>query len=1220
MKILRDYQQAAHDAFVKWWRAPEMEALVAATVGMGKTTIAAACVDTLLKVLNPSSRVLWLTHREELIEQSSAELQEYIGLPCGIEKAERYASGDERIVVASVQTLHAKRLSALAERFQPDLIVADEAHRSLAVSWMGVKQTFDKAKVLNLTATPYRADVGNRLDLGVVLAEHNTSDGIRRGILVPPKPVGKIELDLGDVKKRLGDYDVKTLSEFLCRTEIMDACMDIVKQHAHGKRSILFAASVEHGKMVSERLRAAGFRVGEVYGTTPTEERESYYKAIKEGQLDVLTNNLCLDSKTEVLTRDGWKCYNTISKDDLVANWEDEKIWFSKPNDIIVRQRKKDEKMAVLRTRQKSMRVTYGHRMLVKGPGKCKHVESQHLIGKQWDYPVSGMADPFDVSLPAIPPVKSSYSRRKDGLVYNLVHRDGLSRDEAYKEADQLIASRFELQFRRPKDLTISDCRFIGFWVGGGGSDKLQSGGIEHKIYQGDRWPNVVKWVSKLVKTLGVDYIHKKKHPKNCKTPMHRWSFSRGTGWGPQKRRGLFYLEPYLTKGPNQLWWNFNEEQFAAFLEGYWFADGNHKNLEEQPKWFEIRGTRKALFDHIQAIAVCRGYKVSLRKDAKDCWILTLVKRRFVHVSKSHAMKWDESSPADETVWCVATESTNIITRRDGYVSVMGNCLTEGFNLPCLEMVIMLRPTRNAALYIQCLGRGLRVDPENPDKKCCFLVDIIDIAKRPTGKARVLPTKDDVRLHEALVGHKSSEVQVFLSWFYQATEIPDVVDGKIQLTDCLKLKTSDQLYDLTKPSWLIRAQRLNPKFAGAEKMFDPIWTPEGTYRQLFQPFRIADADAFCLYMGRKGWIYLPHNQLPEDVEILTGGIEMEDESNFNIDVLIGSDASLRNFVLDLFDTKQSLREQASKYYDVFEVQGQEIAWFKVLQDLPCKFHFIQWQNDDGFLLARAESGAIYLFRRQQKGKWMPQPGAILGLDELPAFVMGTSWEKRKMSAGQKPHVARILGLPESELDKANISALSASVLMSNSWFKSQLETISRMLQAQPIPLAPATIKKSLDERKAVKDTRFEFTDSKQQPESQPAPRPAPQPWTRPEPKPSTPSTPSTTSTPSTPSTTPTTPTTPTTSGPKRTVAEQLDYLDRLVLPNSAFGEPEEVVKLRQNGHAVAHLGSGRYRVDNKIDIWPSTRTVGIISLQKYGKYFGSNREDILDAVQKLRAR
>ena len=53
--------------------------------------------------------------------------------------------------------------------------------------------------------------------------------------------------------------------------------------------------------------------------------------------------------------------------------------------------------------------------------------------------------------------------------------------------------------------------------------------------------------------------------------------------------------------------------------------------------------------------------------------------------------------------------------------------LTEGWDVPDTDIIMMARPTKSQGLYIQCVGRGLRL---SPGKKDCLLVDFVDIAKK----------------------------------------------------------------------------------------------------------------------------------------------------------------------------------------------------------------------------------------------------------------------------------------------------------------------------------------------------------------------------------------------------------------------------------------------------------------------------------------------------------
>ena len=53
--------------------------------------------------------------------------------------------------------------------------------------------------------------------------------------------------------------------------------------------------------------------------------------------------------------------------------------------------------------------------------------------------------------------------------------------------------------------------------------------------------------------------------------------------------------------------------------------------------------------------------------------------------------------------------------------------LTEGWDVPDTDIIMMARPTKSKGLYVQCVGRGLRIAP---NKKDCLLIDFVDIAKR----------------------------------------------------------------------------------------------------------------------------------------------------------------------------------------------------------------------------------------------------------------------------------------------------------------------------------------------------------------------------------------------------------------------------------------------------------------------------------------------------------
>ena len=155
---LYDFQQTAAKAVAESFR-DSASTLVVAPTGCGKTQIGCSVVAD----RNRPGRVMWVAHREELINQAAERLRQFCpGRSVGIEMAEQSTHTGlfdaEDIVVATFQTLMS---GDRIQKFKPmdfGLLVIDEAHRSTARSYQTIKDHFDRSKLLGLTATPNRTD------------------------------------------------------------------------------------------------------------------------------------------------------------------------------------------------------------------------------------------------------------------------------------------------------------------------------------------------------------------------------------------------------------------------------------------------------------------------------------------------------------------------------------------------------------------------------------------------------------------------------------------------------------------------------------------------------------------------------------------------------------------------------------------------------------------------------------------------------------------------------------------------------------------------------------------------------------------------------------------------------------------------------------------------------------------------------------------------------
>lgn len=92
---------------------------------------------------------------------------------------------------------------------------------------------------------------------------------------------------------------------------------------------------------------------------------------------------------------------------------------------------------------------------------------------------------------------------------------------------------------------------------------------------------------------------------------------------------------------------------------------------------------------------------------------------------------------------------------KTGKIKALTNCdvLTTGFDAPTTDLLVLLRPTKSVSLYIQIVGRGMRLSPETGKENCLVLdfagniqrhgpVDCIEVkSKKLSGKKGEVPTK-----------------------------------------------------------------------------------------------------------------------------------------------------------------------------------------------------------------------------------------------------------------------------------------------------------------------------------------------------------------------------------------------------------------------------------------------------------------------------------------------
>lgn len=154
LKILRGYQVNAIKAVQKSASNGNKRFLLEMATGTGKTLTCAAIIKLFLKTCN-AQRILFLVDRIELENQAKKSFTQSIGKDYVVKvwKEERDNWKTADIVVSTVQSLMA---SNRYKNFSPndfDLIISDEAHRSIGGNARAVFEYFTGYKI-GLTATP----------------------------------------------------------------------------------------------------------------------------------------------------------------------------------------------------------------------------------------------------------------------------------------------------------------------------------------------------------------------------------------------------------------------------------------------------------------------------------------------------------------------------------------------------------------------------------------------------------------------------------------------------------------------------------------------------------------------------------------------------------------------------------------------------------------------------------------------------------------------------------------------------------------------------------------------------------------------------------------------------------------------------------------------------------------------------------------------------------
>lgn len=320
-ELLREPQREAHRAVREHFADSNEPGILQIPVGCGKTgimsTLPFGIAEGRTLVITPNLTIrkgvtdaLDITNRECFWTKTRV-LSDFTAGPWTAVLDGPHANVHDAIesdfVVTNVQQL-ASRADRWLPQFPPDffdMILVDEGHHAAAESWQKVFRRFPDAKVISLTATPFRSD--EQQLHGEVLYRFSFTRAMVNGYIkqIHSRNVAPEELYFTYAE----DTRKHTLEEVLelreeawfrrgvalspeCNRHIVEASIqrcDAMRAETGLKHQVIAAAcSVDHARQVRALYEECGYAAAEIHSDMDEDEQEAVLERLRTGSLDCI--------------------------------------------------------------------------------------------------------------------------------------------------------------------------------------------------------------------------------------------------------------------------------------------------------------------------------------------------------------------------------------------------------------------------------------------------------------------------------------------------------------------------------------------------------------------------------------------------------------------------------------------------------------------------------------------------------------------------------------------------------------------------------------------------------------------------------------------------------------------------------------------------------------------------------------------------------------------
>ncbi|SUM72780.1 DEAD/DEAH box helicase [Staphylococcus hominis] len=270
---LRDYQNELIEGIYQSMSKGNTKIMVVSPAGSGKSVTMS---EIARRATDKGNRVLFIVHRRELVNQIKGT----------------FAANDvdmDLCHVGMVQTV-SNRIKR-GKELTPSIILVDEAHHSMAKTYLNIFESFNNAYVLAFTATPWRMSGRGFTDIFQDLIVGKTVQWlIDNNRLAPFKYYSVNLMDDDKLKKNsTGDFSDASITLSM-EPQIYGDVIKNYKKFADGQKTIIYTHNVQSSKEVAEKFISNGYAAKQVDGKTPKVEREKAMELFRSGEITILVN------------------------------------------------------------------------------------------------------------------------------------------------------------------------------------------------------------------------------------------------------------------------------------------------------------------------------------------------------------------------------------------------------------------------------------------------------------------------------------------------------------------------------------------------------------------------------------------------------------------------------------------------------------------------------------------------------------------------------------------------------------------------------------------------------------------------------------------------------------------------------------------------------------------------------------------------------------------